>query len=130
MNKEVKQKWVAALRSGDYKQTQNHLQDSNGYCCLGVLCDLYAQEHEEVEWSDNLQFYPKGLDAKYERYFDTPYEFDEELPPEVMSWAGLDRADPVLVVESENNKKLTCIDCNDNAKMNFNEIADLVEKHL
>lgn len=37
MNKDIKKKWVEALRSGDYKQTRLRLQDKGGYCCLGVL---------------------------------------------------------------------------------------------
>lgn len=40
MKPEIKAKWVEALRSGKYKQTQRRLQFKNGYCCLGVLCDI------------------------------------------------------------------------------------------
>lgn len=41
---EVKEKWVAALLSGDYTQGHNMLRDyDGGYCCLGVLCDLAAK---------------------------------------------------------------------------------------
>ena len=40
MNPELKQKWVAALRSGDYEQARGALGDGTGYCCLGVLCDI------------------------------------------------------------------------------------------
>lgn len=36
-----KEEWLEALRSGDYPQTQDHLHDGEGYCCLGVLCDLH-----------------------------------------------------------------------------------------
>ena len=35
------EKWSAALRSGEYKQTYGTLQDSEGYCCLGVACRLF-----------------------------------------------------------------------------------------
>lgn len=37
---EVVQRWVAALRSGEYSQSYAHLRTSAGFCCLGVLCDL------------------------------------------------------------------------------------------
>lgn len=40
MDKELLAKWIAALRSGEYKQTRNRLRDSRGYCALGVLCDV------------------------------------------------------------------------------------------
>lgn len=40
-------KWVEALKSGKYEQIQGELRILNyggvinGYCCLGVACDLY-----------------------------------------------------------------------------------------
>lgn len=40
MNQEVKEKWVAALRSDKYEQTKGYLHEDVGYCCLGVLCDI------------------------------------------------------------------------------------------
>lgn len=40
MNKSLKKKWVAALRSGKYQQTDCVLKYSNGYCCLGVLREI------------------------------------------------------------------------------------------
>lgn len=40
MKKELKERWITALRSGDYSQTQGCLQDQNGWCCLGVLCNI------------------------------------------------------------------------------------------
>lgn len=40
MNAELKAKWLAALRSDDYKQAHGQLRDKTGYCCIGVLCDV------------------------------------------------------------------------------------------
>ena len=40
MNPDVKAKWVAALRSGEYKQGRVYLHDDDRYCCLGVLCAI------------------------------------------------------------------------------------------
>ena len=44
---ELVTKWIAALRSGQYKQARGSLRrtvgdfgEDTGYCCLGVLCDL------------------------------------------------------------------------------------------
>jgi hypothetical protein len=39
MNKEWKEKWVKALRSGRYQQGRNVLREGDRYCCLGVLCE-------------------------------------------------------------------------------------------
>jgi hypothetical protein len=40
VKKSIKEKWVAALRSNDYKQGIGSLRDGDTYCCLGVLCDV------------------------------------------------------------------------------------------
>lgn len=37
MDAELKTKWVAALRSGEYEQCRGKLHDGLGYCCLGVF---------------------------------------------------------------------------------------------
>lgn len=44
--KEVIEHWIKALRSGEYKQAQNKLKNTqkNSFCCLGVLCDLAAKD--------------------------------------------------------------------------------------
>lgn len=55
--KEIRQKWIDALRSGDFKQTSGALRDRNKYCCLGVLCELegidltrkFSEENKFVE---------------------------------------------------------------------------------
>lgn len=41
MKKGLKARWVAALRSGKYKQGRGSLQTGEGeFCCLGVLCEI------------------------------------------------------------------------------------------
>lgn len=47
MDPKVKERWVAALRSGEYEQCWGLLHDLNGrMCCLGVLIDT----EEDGEW--------------------------------------------------------------------------------
>ncbi len=38
----IKEKWLAALRSGKYEQIEGEMMtcDRNGACCLGVLADI------------------------------------------------------------------------------------------
>jgi hypothetical protein len=53
MNAELKAKWVAALRSGEYKQVRGILQQGfgarlEGFCCLGVLCKVNDPSLENV----------------------------------------------------------------------------------
>lgn len=37
------QKWIDALKSGDYKQTKSALQNKDGYCCLGLACIMVSE---------------------------------------------------------------------------------------
>lgn len=45
----IQTKWLEALESGNYKQGQGYLKNKDGYCCLGVLCEVMELEHSEVE---------------------------------------------------------------------------------
>ena len=112
MNPQIKQKWVSALRSGDYQQGQNYLRTDNGFCCLGVLCDLYGKENN-AEWNlanngHNYEFQDK----------------ESHLPSSVIEWAGVEDSNPYIIggigtLSGLNDKGFT-----------FNEIADLIEEHL
>lgn len=63
MNQEIKTKWLEALRSGRYTQTKGVLRNSEGYCCIGVLCDIVdpdkwlgADEETTRAWGDELTY--------------------------------------------------------------------------
>lgn len=46
MDAQLKAKWVATLRSGNYVQSNGWLRDRDNHCCcLGVLCDIVAPEN-------------------------------------------------------------------------------------
>jgi hypothetical protein len=57
LNKAAK-KWVKALRSGKYKQTQGCLYDGYGYCCLGVACELAKKEGIIEDYDGDMSFPP------------------------------------------------------------------------
>lgn len=40
IQKKNREEWIAQLRNGKYKQTKHRLHSSDGFCCLGVLCDI------------------------------------------------------------------------------------------
>lgn len=45
MNRELLNKWILALESGEYQQGQFCLDRGDGrYCCLGVLCCVAEKE--------------------------------------------------------------------------------------
>ena len=131
MNTEVKQKWIDALRSGKYEQGSEKLRGANGYCCLGVLCDLYAQEHNtQWEFRGDEEINPQSQDYWY---FDEHSEF---LPESVMNWAELKTHNPTVRVDVEDNDdednwyyKDELSDINDSG-YDFSQIANLIEAQL
>ena len=111
MNKEIKARWVDALRSGVYTQTTGALRNEKGYCCLGVLCDLHAHE-------TNTPWVPDAFSFVYADELNV-------LPSIVRKWAGLLRKDPIV---KEAEAPLTYM--NDSQRRTFAEIADVIEKGL
>ena len=76
MKQEVKDQWVAALKSGQYVKAKGNLKKGSTYfCCLGVLCDL-ASKNGVGEWMGNT--FVAGSETQ-----------DAVLPFEVVEWAGL-----------------------------------------
>jgi len=108
VNKEIKARWVAALRSGEYKQTKGALQDKTGYCCLGVLCDLHAIA------TDNT--WDHGQQSGY-------LLCALALPVEVANWAGVESTDPQI-------NDIALSEYNDRLNSSFDAIADAIEKGL
>lgn len=61
LNRELMEKWVAALRSGEYKQHRGALRSHEdgdvgdvGFCCLGVLRNIEPGiERSKVEFTDD-----------------------------------------------------------------------------
>ena len=88
MREEIKDKWVAALESGDYKQTRGVLRRGDSYCCLGVLCDLYYNENPESQWNPVT---PTTREfAKYEFIVPDESYHNTGVPPNpVYQWAGM-----------------------------------------
>lgn len=105
MNPEVKQKWVEALLSGEYKQGTGRLRTKtittvpfdprDLYCCLGVLCDIYRKETNEVweEKKDHNQCCSVFL-FMGERH---------GLPEEVSRWSGLTDRDQAKLISANDN---------------------------
>lgn len=86
MNQQIKARWVEALRSGKYGQTSSYLYDSQGFCCLGVLCDLYNQEQKKKKKKTlpviKINDLTEGKCYMYGK--NTSY-----LPTVVKNWAGM-----------------------------------------
>lgn len=127
MKKEIADEWVAALRSGKYKQAKSMLSTAGGesFCCLGVLCDLHQQTSEHGEWLDN-QFNDAGDECRHYEIFDRMGGVCESdygtLPQRVVDWAGVKDGDPVVNVKGV----VSLSEWNDKGGT-FEQIADYIE---
>lgn len=97
--------WIRALRSGDYKQTTGSLQSADGFCCLGVACDLFIPKKEK-------QLGKKG--------FLVGCNVSDQ--PAAPKWL----LDIQSVGFSEAHRE-SLVYLNDVEKLTFNEIADLLQ---
>jgi hypothetical protein len=116
MNIEVKQKWVEALKSGEYIQGSEYLCNNNKHCCLGVLTDLYVKENN-LEW--NTMTYDD----------DNVKSLNNEctvLPDCVIEWADLPNKNPYVFC---NGKKMMIAEHNDGG-VTFEELAQIIEEQL
>lgn len=117
MKQEIAQKWSAALRSGEFKQGKVRLRPADGYCCLGVLCELYRRETGEGEWHGGPLVF----------VFETPPKNGETssaaLPNSVMEWSGIGSA--FAMFDQETRRDLS--QENDTGTP-FSGIADIIDK--
>ena len=132
MNPEIKAKWIAALRSGQYEQARGGLQrilyrDNEtghidcGFCCLGVLCDL--------AWKEDVCYW-KDQGAVFNDQFGRAVYNADALPGPVMEWAGLDSVDPEVPFFFGDIGKATLSNLNDSFRLDFGQIADIIEENL
>ena len=106
MTKEFKDKWITALRSGEYKQGTEALYDNfdNTYCCLGVACIVAGLTKESIDGEAIIL--KSNLPIK------------NNIPKE-------------LIGETIDNSFVQIlIDRNDHKKWSFKQIADYIQKNL
>jgi hypothetical protein len=139
----VKKKWVAALRSGDYRQGQGTLAardrwsfrgKGDKFCCLGVLCDIAPDrlgsweagpqgKAELDEWYGNInvEFVPAGSECGR----------DDSPPSSVREWAGLDdKAETILMSMNDGGSLYEGDQRLDFKRKSFRKIADWIEENL
>ena len=152
MNQQIKQLWVNALRSGEYKQATGRLRKNDGYCCLGVLCDLHSKTTGEGHWEG---------EGEGDQAYSTTIEDDKSnIIPGVRMIKGIFVPSPLETISKTpvgaivdvKPPSVTCLPkfvekwadfygythlgpehldlayYNDERKLSFNEIADLIEK--
>ncbi len=134
MDAQLKEKWVEALRSGEYSQATGHLHDkeNGGYCCLGVLCKVMGAEFgpasEEHEEDDGGMFlrefdYVPVLDGRVLSNND-----DEELKDSFCKELGIVQS--VLIKMNDGKTEPGLQSDFGLRRYSFPEIADYIEKNL
>jgi hypothetical protein len=98
---------LKALRSGEYKQTREALQDGGGYCCLGVMCAVF-----EKETGETIRRGPKTGQILGGNLFDQRG---------VQEWVGL------VDSEGDSDGERTLAELNDGEGYTFSQIADFIE---
>lgn len=102
--------WVAALRSGEFKQGRDMLRSNNAYCCLGVACEIYRRETQNAEWRGSM--FVAGAAGRS----------STALPKLVVDWLGVESGSPRVRTE------VSFIDMNDGDRADFATIADAIEQ--
>ena len=104
MNKQLKIKWLKALRSGEYDQGVGHYVTAgkkyDSFCCLGVLCDI-----QDAVWDMN------GYNKAYD--LDGRTLVGDAFAPNGPDWV-------------EQRRLATMNDSGDS----FKKIAKYIERHL
>ena len=117
MKKSISKIWIKALRSGEFNQGSEFLEKDGKYCALGVISLLSLMGGQCTYNSDG----GVGL-------------FDNKrsgLSFNTMKWAKISnflKADAPFAPFHLNGKISSIAQMNDSG-MNFNQIADLIEKH-
>ena len=124
MDKEVKELWLTALRSGEYQQGKGYLKldypnGSVGYCCLGVLTNIASQlgvcnklkKDDRNRWLVSEQVFP-GTEFEWSR------SEGAYLLGSVKDWSGVDLEDQFALA-----------DINDGSS-DFDKVIEYIEDKL
>ena len=110
--KTFKEKWLKALRSGDFKQTESALFDGNtgGYCCLGVACRIM---HPKINLINKTFITQEDFNKKLYRL---------KVPSLLKGTAS--------VAQSEYNEVVDILSKMNDSARTFKQIAAWIEKKL
>lgn len=137
MKADIKNRWLEALRSGEFAQGRGALakesySEGASFCCLGVLCELARADGVVQRRLD---------DDEGELLYGTGGEFEDAeagagLPPvSVRGWAGLAAADPRVLDDSlvhhpAGDGTGACLSRLNDEGLTFPQIADVIERYL
>ena len=121
MLRALRDKWVTALRSGDYKQGLNRLCEekpdgTTTWCCLGVLLNVAKQPYKTEGWPNDQR---RNYGPNVERYSGSYY-----LPNDFRVAQGITRSQQLDLIRMNDGSR------GDIAPQSFNAIADWIEKNI
>lgn len=125
LDPDFKARWVAALRSCDFKQGHNRLLDfDNNYCCLGVACIVSGYHPDKIinKAMPSCEMVAKWFNVETEKLismFNCADDFHEKI---FFTVTVIDKK-----TGEEYKSQLTTL--NDSG-YSFIEIADLIENQL
>ncbi len=115
MKKEIKEKWLTALRSDEYKQGAGMLYTAEGgepvHCCLGVLVDTMGYD-PYGRFGDEL----RGL---------ARVNTEEELSSDFLCHVGLPHGYATSLMYMNDGK-----DTYEGNQQSFEQIADWIEENV
>ncbi len=115
MPKEMLRKWLAGLRSGEFKQAHGKLEKNGNYCCLGVLQKVIDGKVECFEHGSALGTPTAGWCTANNVEHLTLSKYGRWALPSLVDFAG---------------RPMTAWEANDDGGRSFAEIADALEKHV
>ena len=121
MKKEIKDKWIKALRSGEFTQGKGFLEKKGRYCALGVL-SLLSLGEGQCTWNQ------QGEVGRYDNKRFT-------LSHNTMVWAGIGQKEERFLepgagrLEFSYKGKLTSILELNDMGLTFMALAKIIEKH-
>lgn len=111
MDQEIKEKWIAALRSGKFKQCDGELHNLEGsFCCLGVLLESQGWEEQAYHGGKYSYYISQDGDVNDE---------ENELSDDTRAEFGLTKFQETHLIKM-----------NDTEKKSFTFISNWIEDHL
>lgn len=116
--KAFKEKWLKALRSGEYEQGHGYLRTSaNHFCCLGVAGDLHNNETWQIPDNEYAVYRTAGGGVEMLVRGDVPDNV----------YDALNQFYPDHGVATTITARLASMN---DTRRSFAEIADWIEEHL
>jgi predicted transcriptional regulator len=125
MKKKIADKWIAALKSGNYKQGKYRLHSGDCFCALGVLCDVAEKEGiAERKILNTRANILVGYYVKDNNPDVIQFASYAELDDGMLKWSGIKDSRATLADKTQSVANL-----NDNEDKSFEEIADFIKKN-